>query len=98
MTVRTDETSLWARRSRRASTIDIMVGTNQDLAFADAYVKGVRNFDYRAAYASMVRNAAVYSGSGSRGRKGIEVSTFKRYGPTDVRGEAASWTVGDATT
>ena len=29
-----------------------MVGTNQDLAFADAYVKGVRNFDAKAAYAA----------------------------------------------
>ena len=86
----------WTPRWSGPGYIDIMVGTNQDLAFADAYVKGVRNFDFRAAYASMVKNAAVYSSSGSRGRKGIEVSTFKRYVPTDVRGEAASWTLEDA--
>jgi predicted alpha-1,2-mannosidase len=87
----------WTPRWSGPGYIDIMVGTNQDLAFADAYVKGVRNFDYRAAYASMVTNASVYSSSGSRGRKGIEVSTFKRYVPTDVRGESAAWTVEDAT-
>jgi predicted alpha-1,2-mannosidase len=87
----------WTPRWTGPGYIDIMVGTNQDLAFADAYAKGVRNFDYQAAYASMVKNASVYSSSGSRGRKGLEVSTFKRYVPTDVRGEAASWTLEDAT-
>ncbi|MEU8610563.1 GH92 family glycosyl hydrolase [Actinoplanes sp. NPDC048791] len=86
----------WTPRWTGPGYIDIMVGTNQDLAFADAYAKGVRNFDYRAAYASMVKNASVYSSSGSRGRKGVEVSTFKRYVPTDVRGESASWTLEDA--
>jgi len=87
----------WTPRWTGPGYIDIMVGTNQDLAFADAYAKGVRNFDYQAAYASMVKNASVYSSSGSRGRKGLEVSTFKRYVPTDVRAEAASWTLEDAT-
>ncbi|WP_433062817.1 GH92 family glycosyl hydrolase [Dactylosporangium sp. CS-033363] len=73
-----------------------MPGTNQDLAFADAYVKGVRNFDYTAAYASMVKNAMVYSPA-INGRAGLEVSTFKGYLPTDVRGDSASWTLEDAT-
>jgi predicted alpha-1,2-mannosidase len=86
----------WTPRWSGPGYIDIMVGTNQDLAFADAYMKGVRNFDYRAAYASMVKNATVYSSSGSRGRKGVEVSTFKGYLPTDVRPESASWTLEDA--
>jgi predicted alpha-1,2-mannosidase len=86
----------WTPRWSGPGYIDIMVGTNQDLAFADAYVKGVRNFDARAAYASMVKNASVYSDSGSKGRKGVEVSTFKRYVPTDVRSESASWTLEDA--
>ncbi|UWZ60211.1 GH92 family glycosyl hydrolase [Dactylosporangium aurantiacum] len=74
----------------------VMPGTNQDLAFADAYVKGVRNFDYRAAYASMVRNATVYSPAVD-GRPGLDVSTFKGYLPSDVRGDSASWTLEDAT-
>jgi predicted alpha-1,2-mannosidase len=86
----------WTPRWSGPGYIDIMVGTNQDLAFADAYVKGVRNFDARAAYGSMVKNASVYSGSGSRGRKGVEVSTFKRYVPTDVQPESAAWTLEDA--
>ncbi|GIF22845.1 putative alpha-1,2-mannosidase [Actinoplanes tereljensis] len=86
----------WTARWSGPGYIDIMVGTNQDLAFADAYVKGVRNFDYQAAYASMVKNATVYSGSGSKGRKAVEVSTFKHYVPSDVLGESASWTLEDA--
>jgi predicted alpha-1,2-mannosidase len=86
----------WTPRWSGPGYIDIMVGTNQDLAFADAYVKGVRNFDARAAYGSMVKNASVSSGSGSRGRKGVEVSTFKRYVPTDVQPESAAWTLEDA--
>src|ERR1700709_537438 len=73
-----------------------MVGTNQDLAFADGYMKGVRNFDYAAAYASMVKDAMVYSSSGSKGRKGLQVSNFKGYVPTDVLSESASWTLEDA--
>jgi predicted alpha-1,2-mannosidase len=86
----------WTPRWSGPGSIDIMVGTNQDLAFADAYVKGVRNFDYQAAYASMVKNASTWSSAGNKGRKGIEVSIFKGYVPTDVRGESASWTLEDA--
>jgi predicted alpha-1,2-mannosidase len=86
----------WTPRWTGPGSIDIMVGTNQDLAFADAYLKGVRNFDANAAYASMVKNAMVYSGAGNKGRKGIQVSTFKGYVPTDVLGESGSWTLEDA--
>ncbi|WP_433216903.1 GH92 family glycosyl hydrolase [Dactylosporangium sp. CS-047395] len=86
----------WTPRWSGPWNVGAMVGSNQDLAFADAYVKGVRNFDYAAAYASMVKNATVYAGSDQNGRQGIEVSTFKGYVPTDVRGESASWTLEDA--
>ncbi|MEN0129193.1 MAG: GH92 family glycosyl hydrolase [Brevundimonas sp.] len=86
----------WTARWTGPGYIDIMVGTNQDLAFADAYVKGVRNFDYTAAYDSMVKNASVYSSDGSKGRKSNEVSIFKGYVPNDVRSESASWTIEDA--
>ncbi|MFC4043224.1 GH92 family glycosyl hydrolase [Dactylosporangium siamense] len=87
----------WTPRWTGPGSIDIMVGTNQDLAFADAYMKGVRNFDYQAAYASMVKNASTYSGAGNKGRKGIQTSVFKGYVATDVLGESAAWTLEDAT-
>ncbi|MEV6928138.1 GH92 family glycosyl hydrolase [Dactylosporangium sp. NPDC051485] len=86
----------WTPRWTGPGSIDSMVGTNQDLAFADAYMKGVRNFDYQAAYASMVKNASTYSGAGNKGRKAIEQSVFKGYVPTDALGESASWTLEDA--
>ncbi|MEV4508031.1 GH92 family glycosyl hydrolase [Dactylosporangium sp. NPDC049525] len=85
-------TPSWSGPWNRAA----MPGTNQDLAFADAYAKGVRNFDYQAAYASMVKNATVYS-PWVNGRMGLDVSTFKGYLPSDVRGDSASWTLEDAT-
>ncbi len=85
-------TPSWSGPWNRAA----MPGTNQDLAFADAYLKGVRNFDVNAAYASMVKNATVYSPQ-VNGRMGLDVSTFKGYLPSDVRGDSASWTLEDAT-
>ncbi|MER7281242.1 GH92 family glycosyl hydrolase [Dactylosporangium sp. NPDC000244] len=86
----------WTPRWSGPWNVGAMVGSNQDLAFADAYVKGVRNFDYNAAYASMVKNATVWTNWDPNGRQGIEVSTFKGYVPTDVRNESASWTLEDA--
>ncbi|GAA1531736.1 hypothetical protein GCM10009827_056870 [Dactylosporangium maewongense] len=85
-------TPSWSGPWNRAA----MPGTNQDLAFADAYMKGVRNFDVNAAYASMVKNATVYSPM-INGRVGLDVSTFKGYLPSDVRGDSASWTLESAT-
>jgi predicted alpha-1,2-mannosidase len=85
----------WTPRWTGPGYIDIMVGTNQDLAFADAYMKGIRNFDYGSAYASMVKDASVYSSDGSKGRKGLAVSIFKGYTPTDVLSESASWSLED---
>ncbi|GGL01303.1 hypothetical protein GCM10012284_39830 [Mangrovihabitans endophyticus] len=86
----------WTPRWSGPWNIGAMVGSNQDLAFADAYVKGVRNFDYTAAYASMVKNATVYSDWAPNGRIGNQVSIFKGYVPTDTASESASWTLEDA--
>jgi predicted alpha-1,2-mannosidase len=90
------KTTGWTPSWSAPQNLAVMPGTNQDLAFADAYIKGVRNFDHRAAYASMVKNAMVYSTTVD-GRPGLDVSTFKGYVPTDVRGYSASWTLEDAT-
>ncbi|ADO68549.1 glycoside hydrolase domain-containing protein [Stigmatella aurantiaca] len=47
-----------------------MVGTSSDALIADAYLKGVRNFDVPAAYDSMMR----YSSGSDRGRQGMSRS------------------------
>ncbi|GAA3239059.1 GH92 family glycosyl hydrolase [Actinocorallia longicatena] len=86
----------WTPRWSGPGYRDLMVGTHQDTALADAYLKGVRGFDPEAAYAAMVKNATVASGSGDKGRKGLEVSAFKRYVPADLLPESASWTLEDA--
>ncbi|WP_285559617.1 GH92 family glycosyl hydrolase [Actinoplanes regularis] len=86
----------WTPRWSGPHNVGMMVGSNQDLAFADAYVKGVRNFDYQAAYASMVKNATVYSANNANGRIGNQVSLFKGYVPTDTASESAAWTLEDA--
>ena len=84
----------WTPRWSGPGYIDIMVGSHADIIFADAYAKGIA-FDHAAAYESMLRNAMTYSGDGSRGRKGNQVSIFKGYIPTDVLHESAAWYLED---
>ncbi|MFC7534008.1 GH92 family glycosyl hydrolase [Actinoplanes sp. GCM10030250] len=87
----------WTPRWSGPHSVGLMVGSNQDLAFADAYLKGIRNFDAAAAYASMVKNASVWAPASRDGRIGNQVSLFKGYVPTDTAGESAAWTLEDAT-
>jgi predicted alpha-1,2-mannosidase len=83
----------WVTRWSAPGYANIMVGTNSDVIFADAYLKGVRNFDVPAAYDSMLRNAATYSSDPARGRKGMNRSVFLGYTPQDVVGESTSWSL-----
>lgn len=76
----------WVTRWSDPGYIDCMVSTSSDVAFADAYLKGVRNFDIEAAYASMVRNAATASGDVRVGRKDNLHAVFYGYKPSN--GEA----------
>jgi predicted alpha-1,2-mannosidase len=50
---------------------DCMIGTHTDSLFADAYLKGITNFDIEAAYEASVKNATV-QGKGGTGRVGLE--------------------------
>lgn len=69
-----------------------MVGTGSDVAFADAYLKGVRGFDVRAAYDAAVKNATVTPLGWRVGRRGLSESIFLGYTPTSVR-EGLSWSL-----
>lgn len=69
-----------------------MVGTGSDVAFADAYLKGVRGFDVRAAYDAAVKNATVTPSSPRVGRRGLSQSIFLGFTPTSVR-EGLSWSL-----
>ncbi|MGW4735391.1 GH92 family glycosyl hydrolase [Streptomyces shenzhenensis] len=79
----------WTSRWSSPGYADLMTGTSSDVAFADAYVKGVK-FDARAAYEAAVKNATVVPPSSGVGRKGMATSPFLGYTST-ATGEGLSW-------
>ncbi|WP_435854648.1 GH92 family glycosyl hydrolase [Streptomyces triculaminicus] len=79
----------WISRWSSPGYADLMTGTSSDVAFADAYVKGV-SFDAAAAYEAALKNATVAPGSPGTGRKGMDTSVFLGYTSTATR-EGLSW-------
>ncbi|MFF5857203.1 GH92 family glycosyl hydrolase [Streptomyces sp. NPDC012751] len=79
----------WTSRWSSPGYADLMTGTSSDVAFADAYVKGVR-FDAKAAYDAAVKNATVVPPMPGVGRKGMATSPFLGYTTTDTH-EGLSW-------
>ncbi|MFI9154104.1 GH92 family glycosyl hydrolase [Streptomyces sp. NPDC053367] len=79
----------WTSRWSSPGYADLMTGTSSDVAFADAYVKGV-DFDARAAYDAGVKNATVVPPVSGVGRKGMATSPFLGYTSTDTH-EGLSW-------
>ncbi|MUK90650.1 glycoside hydrolase family 92 protein [Ornithinibacillus sp. L9] len=80
----------WISRWSSPGYANLMVGTSSDVAFGDAYLKGVTNFDVEAYYDSAIKNAAVASSDQSVGRKGLATSIFEGYTST-ATGEGMSW-------
>ncbi|MFF1480903.1 GH92 family glycosyl hydrolase [Streptomyces sp. NPDC058301] len=81
----------WISRWSSPGYADLMTGTSSDVAFADAYVKGVR-FDGEAAYEAALKNATVAPPSAGVGRKGMDTSPFLGYTPTSTH-EGLSWSL-----
>ncbi|MEV4944820.1 GH92 family glycosyl hydrolase [Streptomyces sp. NPDC053755] len=81
----------WISRWSSPGYADLMTGTSSDVAFADAYVKGV-DFDAEAAYEAALKNATVVPPSGGVGRKGMETSPFLGYASTRTH-EGLSWSL-----
>ncbi|MBQ0852764.1 GH92 family glycosyl hydrolase [Streptomyces sp. BH-SS-21] len=79
----------WTSRWSSPGYADLMTGTSSDVAFADAYVKGV-DFDAESAYDAAVKNATVVPPSSGVGRKGMTTSPFIGYTSTDTH-EGLSW-------
>ncbi|MFE5190754.1 GH92 family glycosyl hydrolase [Streptomyces sp. NPDC056628] len=79
----------WTSRWSSPGYADLMTGTSSDVAFADAYVKGV-GFDAKAAYDAAVKNATVVPPSSGVGRKGMATSPFLGYTSTETH-EGLSW-------
>ncbi|MEO7052365.1 MAG: GH92 family glycosyl hydrolase, partial [Rhodanobacter sp.] len=82
----------WIARWSSPGYADLMVGTSADVAFSDAWLKGVRNFDVRAFYQSALKDATVVSPLKGTGRKGLERSIFNGYTDTGVD-EGLSWSM-----
>nr|WP_203728031.1 GH92 family glycosyl hydrolase [Actinoplanes durhamensis] len=81
----------WISRWSSPGYANLMVGTSSDVAFADAYLKGVKGFDVDAAYQAALKNATVTPPNQNVGRKALATSIFKGYTPSDATGEAMSW-------
>ncbi|MFE7841551.1 GH92 family glycosyl hydrolase [Streptomyces sp. NPDC057474] len=79
----------WTSRWSSPGYADLMTGTSSDVAFADAYVKGV-GFDAKSAYEAALKNATVVPPSAGVGRKGMATSPFLGYTSTDTH-EGLSW-------
>jgi predicted alpha-1,2-mannosidase len=81
----------WIARWSSPGYADLMVGTSSDVAFADAYLKGVTGFDAKAGYEAAIRNATVAPPGSNVGRKGLATSTFLGYTSVQSTDEAMSW-------
>ncbi len=64
----------------------IMMGTHADAVIADAYIKGIRDFDMEMAFEAMLKNANEKGNRGFSGRVGIDYFNEIGYVPTGVFG------------
>ncbi|MEM1134498.1 MAG: GH92 family glycosyl hydrolase [Bacteroidota bacterium] len=71
----------------------IMMGTHGDAVIADAYIKGIRDFDAGLAFEAMLKNAYQKGDNGFAGRVGIEEYNELGYVPSDVHGESVARTL-----
>ena len=80
----------WIARWSSPGYANIMTGTSSDVAFADAYLRGVKLPDPLATYDAAVKNASVPSDNQNVGRKGLTTSIFLGYTPV-TQHESVSW-------
>ncbi|MCD9032534.1 GH92 family glycosyl hydrolase [Luteimonas sp. Y-2-2-4F] len=82
----------WVARWSSPGYADLMVGTSSDVAFADAWLKGIDGFDPALAYEAALKNATAVPPDRHVGRKGMARGTFRGYADTGVP-EGMSWTM-----
>ncbi|RLB53839.1 MAG: glycoside hydrolase family 92 protein [Deltaproteobacteria bacterium] len=72
-----------------------MVGDGANIVFADSWVKGITDFDLRAAYDIMLRTATMATPPDSpfHGRSGVTEYMELGYVPIEAAGSSASWTL-----
>jgi predicted alpha-1,2-mannosidase len=62
----------------------VMIATHGDSVIADAYLKGIKNFDIENAYAALIKNATVPGPSFYEARAGIDYYKNLGYVPADI--------------
>lgn len=82
----------WIARWSSPGYADLMVGTSADVAFADAWLKGVRNFDVQSFYQAALKDATVVSPLRGTGRKGVQRSLFNGFTDYAIK-EGFSWSM-----
>ncbi|HYE39763.1 MAG TPA: glycoside hydrolase domain-containing protein, partial [Ramlibacter sp.] len=82
----------WVARWSSPGYADLMVGTSSDVAFADAWLKGVRGFDPHLAYEAALKNATVVPPVSNVGRKGLARSMYRGHVEATTH-EGLSWTL-----
>ncbi|MET0289293.1 MAG: GH92 family glycosyl hydrolase [Pseudoxanthomonas sp.] len=82
----------WVARWSSPGYADLMVGTSSDVAFTDAWLKGITGFDVPLAYEAALKNATVVPPDRHVGRKGMATSMYRGYADTDTH-EGMSWTL-----
>ncbi|GAB2476822.1 GH92 family glycosyl hydrolase [Jatrophihabitans fulvus] len=80
----------WIARWSSPGYADLMTGTSSDVAFAGAYLRGVKLKDALATYEAGLKNATTLPASSGVGRKGLATSLFRKYTDTGT-GESVSW-------
>jgi predicted alpha-1,2-mannosidase len=72
-----------------------MIGTSADIAIADAWLRGVRDFDVEAAFRAAMKTAEAPTppGAGYAGRRGVDRYIELGWVPNDEVGDAASRTI-----
>ena len=84
----------WVARWSAPGYANSMTGTSSDVAFADAYLKGVEGMDVQRAYDAALKNASVAPPNENVGRKGHDEAVFLGYTPASTH-ESASWSLED---
>ncbi|WP_344111964.1 GH92 family glycosyl hydrolase [Kribbella alba] len=85
----------WISRWSSPGYANLMVGTSSDVAFADAYLKGIKGFtedDVQSIYDAALKNAAVRPPTDNVGRKGLDRSVFNGY-TANTTSEGFSWSM-----
>lgn len=83
----------WMPKWPNPGYTNCMMGTHGDAVIADAYVKGVENFDIKLAEEAMMKNAYEKGNYMAWGRLGIEDYCKLGYVPTDKYNESVARTM-----